>query len=272
MKAKREALRKELQELHAYLERVRDNARKEGTPEEREFRVRAGRRALDGIQRRLDELKRIGEPEPWVTAPTRQRVDQAGEAPHTTVTRTEGQPDGVVHRWLSPVETLHRRYLAAPEEVVAGSRLNAAFHKLGTQLGAIDYNSAMRASDPARRLPLAEEQEGAWGEFLYVMKRLTERERMIAWALVLQAPFPGEPEPLKAHQFVQKVWDIRGTTDARNIGYGLLMSVLDRLVGIYRRFDYERAQNNAALRDRMKQEYDAHMRRVPNSRVRLPRE
>lgn len=270
MKAQREAVREQLYGLAKNLEVLVARAKEEGSPERREIMVRMGKRAVSAIERQLKALSEIGAPQPWVTSPTTEREAQAGEAPIRTVTTVEGQPDGVNHRWLWPVASLHSKWLAAPEEVVAAQRLHDAFNRLGNRPGTMDYDGAMRAVDPARRLPLRPEQEGAWEEFEFVMRRLTAKERRVAWCLVIQAPLTGEAEALKAQTYVQKFWEVRGNSDARMIGYGLLMSIIDRLAEIYRRWDVHVAQQREGYDERMREEYRKHIARVPNSRVKLP--
>ena len=270
IKDRREQIRQELYGYAKQLEVLVTRARESGSAEQRELTVRMGKRALAAIERRLAELKKVGEPAPWVTAPTPERTAQAGEAPVKTVTTQDGQPDGINHRWLWPVETLHRKWLATPDELISAQRLNHAFHRLGKKPGTMDYDGAMRAVDPARRLPMTREQQGAWAEFEFVMRRLTDKERRVAWALVIQEPMPGEAEALKPQVFVQRFWQVAGNSDARHIGYGMLMCLIDRLHQIYKRFDFEQAHAKAEARETMKREHAQHVARVPNTRVKLP--
>ena len=270
IKDRREQIRTELYGYAKQLEVLVSRAKESGSAEQRELTVRVGKRALEAIERQLKQLKEVGSPAPWPTAPTPERTAQAGEQPVRQITMNEGQPEGILHRWLWPVETLHRKWLATPEELIAGQRLNQAFARLGKNPGTMDYDGAMRAVDPARRLPMTREQQGAWAEFEFVMRRLTDKERRLAWVLVIQEPLPGEAEALKPQVFVQRFWHVAGNSDARHIGYGMLMCLIDRLHQIYKRFDFEQADAKAEARETMKREHAQHVARVPNTRVKLP--
>src|SRR5262245_2805779 len=107
MKELREQLREKLSHMAGDLEAMIAEAQRPETPAHKEFAVRQGRRAIDGLAKRVRELEKMGDPEPWVTAPTKERTAQAGEPPRFRIVAGDGQqPEGVNHRWVWPVERL----------------------------------------------------------------------------------------------------------------------------------------------------------------------
>lgn len=264
--AERVAVLERLEGIAKHLDEVLEKAQREGTPEQKQLAVRKGQRLITAIAKKAQAITRIGEPEPWMTAPTRERVEQAGEAPVRTLVGAEG----VSHRWQWPVQILHNFGMLKPEAVMAATRLNTTYYRLGKQPATMDYAGALQATDPTTRLPILEHQEGAWGEFAFVMKRLTTMERCWVWALVLQAPFNGEAEAPNAATLATRVFEVRTVQLARYLSYGILIATLDRVQSAYQHFDIQRRQRDATSRQRMIEEHAKHIERVPQTRVRLP--
>jgi len=262
----REEVMRRLEAAAKFLDELMEKAQREGTPEQRQLAVRKGQRIIDAIAKKATEISRMGEPEPWMTAPTKQRVAAAGEAPVRTVVGI----DGVNHRWEWPVAQVHKMGLVRADPTVSATRLSQCFYRLGRQTATMDYSGAVTASDPTSRTPIGEHQEGAWGEFAFVMKRLTALERVWAWALVIQAPFTGEAEAPKPAQLAARVYDIRTPQLARYLAFGVLITTMDRIHAAYKHFDLQQRQRDPNIRARMLEEFNKHTQRVPQTRVRMP--
>lgn len=251
------------------LDKTLERAQRDGTPEQKQMAVRAGRRLAEAIAKKAMELTRLGEREPWVTAPTKQRVEQAGEVPIRTIVNANGDA-GVNHRWEWPVAQLHKMGLVRADPTISATRLSKCFYRLGRQPATMDYNGAVTATDPTSRAPILEHQEGAWGEFAFVMKRLTPLERVWAWALVIQAPLVGEAEPPKPANLASRTFDVRTPQLARYLAYGILITTMDRIHSAYQHFDLQQRQRDPQLRAKVLEEYSKHIERVPQSRIKAP--
>ena len=150
----REQVMRRLEAAAKTLEETLERAQRDGTPEQKQLAVRTGRRLAEAIAKKATQLARIGDPEPWITAPTQQRVAQAGESPVRTVVG----PEGVNHRWEWPVAQIHKMGLVKADPTISATRLSKCFYRLGRQPATMDYNGSVAATDPSAKLPILERQ------------------------------------------------------------------------------------------------------------------
>jgi hypothetical protein len=234
-KERREFERQRIAKVGAALEKLIADA-KPGSPLHRELSVRTGRRLVDSVFRRAKKLTQVTEPEPWMSAPTRERVDQAGEEPlKRVVWATEGEAQGLIHRWGSPVQRAHARQVLAPEEYLAAARFRRAFLDSSRDAPTTGYGE--ESDKPNWRNPLTRREAEASWEFQWVWERLEPRMRSEAWILILEKPLAGQTQPLSVVEFGKQVGKTECEKHARGFTYGSLFTLLIRLAGLYRLFD-----------------------------------
>jgi hypothetical protein len=262
----REAIRTRLEGIGQELERIIAEAKKPGTPAHAELSIRASSRLADGIGRRAEELKDIRAPEPWVTAPTRERVRQAGEEPRRDVVYVAGAAQDVSHRFTWPVDRLHQLHIVDPDTYMSASRLYRAYNRLPRPLTG-RYGDE-RGGDPANKLMLTEPQETALREVEYIW-RATRSTPFWRWikALVLLEPEPGSSRPMGLVDFGRQQGKTNSEQLARWFAHGFLDACCILLVELYRTFD-ARLQAEAKERQLAQaREIAKHRRAVPNSNI-----
>lgn len=240
----RAAIRAKLQGIGSELERLLEQARNPDSPAHAELSVRTSYRHMQFIARQAKHLQQIREPEPHATHPTRERANQTADRPHTNVVYKDGQPDAVIHRWLWPVEQARRRWLLSADQVSAAARFRRAFLDSQRMPSPTLYSDAPPSNPtnrngltPANMLRQARALALAGGEAGFVWKRLEDELRAIAWALILEEPFPGKSSPMGLVEMGRGLARIETDRDARWFVYGSLRITCERLVSIYRIFD-----------------------------------
>lgn len=240
----RAAVREKLDAIGRELEKLVADARKPGTPEHAELSVRASSRLADGISRRAEELKHIRAPDPYHGAPTRERIRQAGEDPRVDVVYTAGEPAGVNHRWIWPVEKAQRQHQLEPAHYLAAARFRNAFDAQ-RRPGTMGYGDDRRPTDPATRMPITaadafRQDDGlqlSGRELGFVWARLEPDLKAVVWVLVLEEPLPGQAQALTSVQFGKLAGRTASDDLARWFAFGELKITLVRLASIYKQFD-----------------------------------
>jgi len=268
MKAKREAFQKLITGMGKELEAVLKRVKEPGTPEQRELATRDGRRLLKSLSKRVRALSEAGEPEPWSTHPTRERVAAAGQAPEKTIVLgADGKPEAISHRWHWPVQALHNRHITDARQYMAAARLRRAFKDAGGSKGVMNYGDSGRATNPAERTPITPEQERALKEFFSVWKYLERELQAMVWVLILEQPLPGDTHPLSVVEFGKRVGRSNTEEHARWFAFGALKIACIRLSSIYHRADIARGRELEEADARAEEQRKLHRLRVPNSRL-----
>jgi hypothetical protein len=231
----RERERERLAGLAQEIEKAIKDA-KPGSPLHRELSVRSGRRLAESVLKRAKALSQVTEPQPWMTAPTRERVDQAGEAPLKKVTyASAGDAQGVSHKWGWAVDRAHSRHVLTDAEYMAARRFRRAFLEMARAPAQMSYGEDKQG--PSWRTPVTKREAQAGREFQWIWERLEPKMRSEAWALILQQPLAGESEPLSVIEFGKLVGKTNCEKHARGFAYGVVLTLLIRLAGLYRLFD-----------------------------------
>lgn len=242
----REAVAEKMQLIASQLDEIVQAAKVAGSPAHAELAVRKSYRIADGIRRKASELKTVREPGPWITAPTREREAQAGEAPRQEVVEVNEVAVGVVHRWEWPVRRAWRRHILRAHHVTAADRFRKMFDAIKSP-PSMGYSMERTQSDPAKRFALtsADDQRQREGkstavvEFDYIRRRLEPEFFLVIWCLVLERPLPGDSQALAPVEFGKRFLGEDGDTDARKASDHALRWLCVRLCTIYRHFDTE---------------------------------
>lgn len=269
MKEQRVIARERLTRLAQEIEQTRKDA-KPGTALHAELSVRTGQRAANTIFRMARSLAQVTTPNPDMTHPTRERVDQAGEDPQRTVARENGHATGVKHRWVWPVEQLRREWLLKPHEVIAAKRFRDAVFDQARMPRATTWDDDRARGDPAKRDGLTpgnhrRQQLGlalAGGEAGYVWKNLQgDRQRGAAWSLILEEAYPGHAAALGFVELGRALGG--GATDAhcRWLAKGMLVLTCERLAELFLELD-RKAQHDKETAKLAQQRAIEHQRRA----------
>ena len=249
--------------LEVTSERLKDPA----TPEAKQLGVRAGRRMVDKLWKKLDAIRQFGEPPRHYSAPTREREHAAGEEPTKAVVYDAGQASAVSHRFVWPVQRLHSLHITNARQYHAAARFRAADDRRGDRPSTASYGDGGGASDPSRRLPISPDEEIAGREFRFVWARLEDELKALAWILILQRPLPGEVEPLSIVEVGKRYGATANETHARWFAHGMLKVLCIRLSSIYAIHDNQRAKEQEQAQARAAAELRMHQQRVPLTRL-----
>jgi len=268
LKEKRASFLSELEEAAKWAEEVIGRVKDPSTPEAKQLAVRAGRRALERVQRMYRNLQNAIEPERHVTAPTRQREEAAGEALSKTVVYDgAGQATAISHRLVWPVQRMHSLHITNARQYHAAARFLLADQRRGGNAGTASYGDGGRASDPSRKLPITPDQELAEREFRFVWARLEDEFKALAWILILQRPLQGSVEALTVVEVGKKFGNTTNEAHARWFAYGMMKILLVRLSSIYAIHDNQRAKEQEQATARAAAQLKVHQQRVPLTRL-----
>jgi hypothetical protein len=191
------------------------------------------------VKRLVADAKRKGEPV-WPTAPTPERVRQAGEAPSELVVVPAAGPVKAVraHKFEWAVDRLAP--LVTAQEYHAADRLRTLYAAMGGHARIGDYGDGAGRSDPANRLPLTERHESAAREFHMIWRAyaIDGAVRAILWNFVLREAPNGCREPLSAEEFGRLYGGTSDARRARGVADGAIKTALGVLASVMR--DYER--------------------------------
>lgn len=269
MRTLRQEFREELAKVGRQLDGWLKAARIPETPQARELAVREGQRAVGHLAAKVRKLAEVGEPEPWITAPTRERSAKAGGPPaREVVSDAEGKPAGVNFRWHWPVEAAHRRHITTARQYMGAARVRRAFFDAGGRPSVALWGDEGRASDPARRTPMTPRQQKAHREFFEVWRRLEPELQAVVWVLVLEQPLPGDAEALTVADFGRRISRSSTEEHARWFAWGALKMTLVRLSTIYAILDKGAQKAAADAEIRAEAERQLHRQRVPQSTLR----
>jgi hypothetical protein len=249
--------------IEATAERLKDPS----TAEAKQLGVRAGRRMVDKLWKKLDALRQHGEPPRHYSAPTREREHAAGEGPSKELVYEGGQAAAVSHRFVWPVQRLHSLHITNARQYHAAARFRAADDRRGGNAGTASYGDGGRAADPTRKLPITPEQEIAAAEFRFVWTRLEDELKALAWILILQRPLPGDVEPLSIVEVGKRYGSTNNEAHARWFAHGMLKVLCIRLSTIYAIHDNHRAKEQEQAAARAAAQLKVHQQRVPLTRL-----
>ncbi len=249
--ADRAEVRARLEAIGRDLQAIVEDAKTPGTAAHAELSVRASSRLAEFIGRRAVDLKHIRAGEPHHTHPTRERADKTEDKVRVETVYANGRPDAVLHRWLWPVEQAWRRHVLTSDQAQAAQRFRRAFNDSQRMPSPTIYSDEPRGkSDPTNRNGLTPQNMVrqaralalAGGEAGFIWKRLEDELRAVAWALILEEPFPGNASPMSVIGLGRAIANIDTDRDARWFMFGELRLVCERLVSIYRIFDSQQPQ------------------------------
>jgi hypothetical protein len=225
-----------------------------GTPEHAELSVRKGMRLAETIARRALALRSVRDPEPWITAPTKERAAK-GDVVREFVTAGDDVV-GVRHRVRWPVDQLQQRALLEVPQAMAGARFRRAWEDSRNAPGIGGYSGVFTVADPRGRLPTTkgevarqrgreDDEKGghapmAGHEAAFVWERLTPLMRSTAWVLILEEPLPNEGHALTPVEYGRRQTNMRSEEFNRAYALALLKGTLDWMDHVYRRWDHNR--------------------------------
>lgn len=183
-------------------------------------------------------------PPVWPTAPTRERVRQAGDAPTevTVIPGAGGVPPLLAHRWEWPVAKLGLPI----EELSAAERVRHAYLGRHGHAATGDYGTRAGASDPTSRLGLTPAQERSAREWRAFWYRLNPALRAIVLNFVCEAPARGKDRPLTLDEFGKLYGRTTDPRRARGVAEGAIRTAVAVLAQLSREYDQWRAAERQA--------------------------
>lgn len=229
-----------LHQLDAWLARVQIP----GTPERAELSVRKGKRLAAALAKRAATFAQALDPEPWITAPTRERAAKGIIVPEVILDHA-GNATGIRHRVQWPVQMMQQRASVTPRHILAGAWLRSAWDASRNVPATSNYSGVFAASNPTGRLPTTRGEiarQRGWegpghapmaGEAVnFAWARLEDDLRATLWVLVLQEPLPSHSHTLSVVEFGRIMGKVRSEEAARNYALGMLHMGLSRLATI----------------------------------------
>lgn len=254
-KTLREDRREKLVTMAREVERYLQEAKDKNSPLAKELAVRAGKRTVDDLFRKVRALATVADPPRYHTQPTQERENHAGEAAKATVIYHDNKAQSVNHRWLWPVEQARRLGFLSPSMIMAAVRFRDAFNDQQRMPGPTYSDEPRVHSDPTKRNGLtaanlyrqSQQLALAGGECGWVWKRLEPEFQAVVWGLILEEPFPNGGAPLSVVMFGQEISGSRTEAHGRWFAYGLLRSTTTRLATLFNAFDIDQKKLNQQI-------------------------
>lgn len=204
--------------------------------------VRKGLRTLSGLMR-----SRARHAEPWPTAPTIERVRQAG-VPPVEIEVSKGQPKA--HRMVSHLEALAPRLPA--DHVWAALRLRQANEFLHGGSRVVGYEEATGGGGYRPRLEMTERQQMAGAFRAAMVVGWCELQRAVIDNFVFEVPAPGAHRVLTPEEFGLAHGTSKSPKLAKTECFGMIAATISALARRARVWDQDRAEIARSRRGREK--------------------
>lgn len=176
------------------------------------------------------------------TAPTPERMRQAGEPPIVDIVEPANGPIPALkrHRFDWPVDQAMELLTVA--EYNAAARLRDAYYGMQPRSAISSYGGGVGGGDPASKLPLAERQEAAGRDFNALWDRLPAEIRVILKTFVLEEAAPGAERAPTPAEFGMSYGRCRDARRAKGVADGALKAALSMLAATAQEYDQWKAQ------------------------------
>lgn len=197
-------------------------------------RIKEGRRRISAELRRMEA--RIAALPP--SAPTREMIAQAGDAPLVRDREPDGTPlSAPRYEWPWPVDRMQVSLSA--EEYGAATRLRRAYLEHQPTTATTNYNGGSRGGGV--REPVSERQMAAGRDWRAVWLRIDPPLRLIVDCFIVERAPKGHKRPLTAEEFGREYGTTRDARRALGAATGALKTTCAVIARLYREYDEWRA-------------------------------
>lgn len=194
--------------------------------------VRNGLRTLAGLMR-----SKAKHADPWPTAPTIERVRQAGVAP-VEIEIAKDQPKA--HRMISHLEVIGTKLPA--DHVAVALRLRHANELLHGGSRAIGYEEATGGGGYRPRLEITERQQMAGAFRAAMLIGWCDVQRAVIDNFIFELPAPGASRALTPEEFGVAYGTTKNARNGREQCFGMIATTLSALARRAQVWDRDRAE------------------------------